>query len=149
MNGPRRFNLLLAILVSLAFGLVGEVSAQPPMSERNVNITSKEYVTLKEYVDMRFREMERTIDLSRISMEHRLAGMNEFREALNKQTSTFLTKAEFDTSKENFQKDIKLLTQAKDQMDGKATQNQMIAALIISIISLLIALGGLLRHFKV
>jgi hypothetical protein len=61
-------------------------------------VTFKEYqkdhigVSWEKYVDVRFCEAEKALELSRDEMNRRLEGMNEIRSQLDRQASTFVTK---------------------------------------------------------
>jgi hypothetical protein len=51
-------------------------------------------VALEKYVDTRFDAIDKEVKSAKESMEHRLAGMNEFREALREQTGKYVTRGE-------------------------------------------------------
>lgn len=68
-------------------------------------MNEKHIISLREYFDAKFEALEKSIELSRASMEKRLEGMNEFREQLNKQAGTFITKTELDLTLQNIIKD--------------------------------------------
>jgi hypothetical protein len=54
-------------------------------------------VTLKEYFDSQIKNIEKSIETAYRSMEKRLDGMNEFREALKDQSRQFVSRQEFET----------------------------------------------------
>ena len=54
----------------------------------------EEKISLKEFINAKFEALEKSTELSRIGMEKRLDSMNEFRQQLKDQNSTFITKAE-------------------------------------------------------
>ncbi len=51
---------------------------------------------MRDYVDARVKAVEVTAGATSTSLEKRLEGMNEFRQQLNLQTQTFLTRTEYD-----------------------------------------------------
>lgn len=64
-------------------------------------------VNIREYIDREIKHIEdkhmivtkensRAVSNAKLEMDRRLAGMNEFREQLNKQSHTFLTRNEYD-----------------------------------------------------
>jgi cysteine sulfinate desulfinase/cysteine desulfurase-like protein len=63
-------------------------------------------VSLKEYIETKLVALEKATEEAKSSLEKRLEGMNEFRAQLKDQTSTFITRVEFDALKESFQKQI-------------------------------------------
>jgi hypothetical protein len=70
-------------------------------------MTDKEVVSLKEYIDWRFSEHEKLDEANRkaiadallkssLEMERRLLTMNEFREQINRERNTYVTRENFD-----------------------------------------------------
>ena len=57
---------------------------------------SDENISLKEFITDKFQTLEKNMDLSRISMDKRLDGMNEFRQQLKDQNGTFITKTDYE-----------------------------------------------------
>jgi hypothetical protein len=58
-------------------------------------MTEEEKISLKEYVDMRFDEVKYSVATTATQLDKRLDGMNEFRQQLNDQTRTFVSRAEY------------------------------------------------------
>jgi len=54
-------------------------------------------ITWKEYVDLRFLESERALELAERELNRRLEGMNELRSQLDRQSGTFPTKEQVET----------------------------------------------------
>lgn len=79
---------------------------------------------------------EKALDAS----NKRLEGMNEFRDALKDQASTFITRAEYDRTRE----DIKNMEISAATLAGKASQKSVNLALVISVTSGLIGILALL-----
>jgi hypothetical protein len=66
-------------------------------------MTRAEMVTLRDYIDTRFSELDkrfegidRAVDLAQAGVNQRLEGMNEFREQLRSQAATFVTSTEIE-----------------------------------------------------
>jgi hypothetical protein len=70
------------------------------MSERNNEFCWKDSVTLKEYFNIRLVNLEQSIIIAKESMDKRLEGMNEFRNSLKDQNSTFIPRQEFEAKHE-------------------------------------------------
>ena len=51
-------------------------------------------VSLKKYVDTRFTALEKSTETTAFQLDKRLDSMNEFREQLNTQTATFISRPE-------------------------------------------------------
>jgi len=100
-------------------------------------------VSLKEHLeklfDVRLKAQKDLIEQAKLNMEQRMEGF----------PAQFVQKGDVESSLALLSAEVKTLTHAKDQLEGKASQRSVIVALFISALSLLIALGGLLRHFKV
>jgi hypothetical protein len=59
-------------------------------------------VSLKEYVESRLIDLEKSIKLANTELNRRLEGMNEFRSQLKDQASSFITRPEYTNSYSNF-----------------------------------------------
>ena len=105
-------------------------------TERLVQLRLK-VVSLEE----KLKSSENALQLARESMEHRLDGMNEFRETLRDQASKFVTKAEHDF----VVKDIRELRESRAELAGKANMQSVIWAYIISATGILIGIVALLK----
>ena len=99
-------------------------------------------VPLRDYVDMRFSDMDDRTELAREAMEKRLDGMNEFRDTLRDQASKFIPRTEYDILCDDVQK----LKESRAEMRGKASQNSVIVAYIFAVIGIGIGIVGLLVH---
>jgi hypothetical protein len=114
-------------------------------------------ISLKEYFETRLRDLEKatTIVASNLekstaiaasAMERRLEGMNEFRNQLKDQTSTFVVRSEYNSTLSRLNEDIRVLRESKATMDGKASQMSTNISTIIAIIGLIISLVGFFRY---
>jgi hypothetical protein len=109
------------------------------MSEKDNNFSFKNYVTLKEYLESRLENIEKSTDLAARIMEKRLEGMNEFRETLKDQASQFVTRTELIVIQKAIEKDIRELRDFKATIEGKASQLSVIIATALSILGLFLA----------
>jgi hypothetical protein len=78
-----------AVFVALFLSAFFSFAQTHDDSSRNTDI-----ISLREYVDLRFAVTQRAIDKAEVTMNERLAGMNEFRLALKDQNATFITRQE-------------------------------------------------------
>lgn len=85
----------------------------------------KDGVTLKEHFNRRFEDLEKMTELSRLAMEKRLDGMNEFRDALKDQSAKSPTRDEMTSEFDSIKKDIRLLISFKDTQQGRASQEDV------------------------
>lgn len=74
------------------------------------------FVSLREYVDLRFMVAERAIDKAEKTLSARLDTMNEFRSSLNDAQKTFLTREKFDMSHQQVVDDIKTLEKCEGSL---------------------------------
>jgi hypothetical protein len=96
------------------------------------------HVTLKEYVDLRFIEMQRAVDKAEASMAYRLQGMNEFRETIQDIQSKSIPRTEYDVAHKQIEKEIKILQASASEAKGKASATAMFIVAGIALASLLI-----------
>jgi hypothetical protein len=99
------------------------------------------WVSLRRYVDMRFKGVEDKTELAREAMEKRLDGMNEFRDTLSDQASRFVPRTEYNDLKDT----VEGLTESRAELRGKASQNSVIAAYVIAAVSIIISVIALIR----
>jgi hypothetical protein len=116
------------------------------MSKSNGEFNYKDSVTLKEYFkDMaaemcevnriRFESQDKALNLARESLEKRLEGMNEFRQAIKDQQSTFLTHNEYNAKHDLLQTQVDQLRLKGAELSGKADQKSVTIVMIFSLIS--------------
>ena len=112
-------------------------------------------VSLCDYVDGRFKEiekrltyqlnaMERATDVALEEHNRRLAGMNEFREQLNDQADTFSTRSECHLLHDRLDNDIRELREWRASMMSVASLKAVYFAWGLSLLALLIALYNVL-----
>jgi hypothetical protein len=103
-------------------------------------------VPLKEHIESRIAALENATTIAAENMEKRLDGMNEFRAQLKDQANTFISRNEYVLTIEKLISDIKTLQLSKANLEGKASQQSVLVAYLISIIGIIIALISLLRE---
>jgi len=143
------------------------------LSEHSVRIRRMELIEseiewIKKYFESKLSDIEKRTELARLGMEKRLDGMNEFREALREQSSKSPTRVEMDSEIESLRRelkdfskyredraslpvdvvslkgDVRALNTFKDTLAGSAKQSDVNRATVISVISLVIGIIGLL-----
>ena len=140
------------------------------MAESSQSKTTSEKWTissLKEYFEMRFDNMENALDARFMSQEkaisvatqasdRRLEGMNEFRDSLKDQATTFATKSELcklediiTIKLDNINKSIQKIEISDATLAGKASQAQVNIAYLISAVGIIIGiLNALSKYIK-
>lgn len=88
--------------------------------------------------------LEKQTELTRHALEKRLEGMNEFREQLKQQASSFITKDEYDIRHKRVEDKIAILHDFQTKIETKASQTSMYVSVLISVISIAISI---LLHF--
>lgn len=100
---------------------------------------------LERYVDEKFSAQALAVDMARNTMDKRLDGMNEFREALRDQASKMMTRSEYAVNHEKFRDELTKLTRSMERMEGKASQTSFYITAGIAIISLVFGAIHVLR----
>lgn len=105
------------------------------------DITIKDYIErrfdeVEKRYDQRFTDLHRAIDKAEHALSLRLAGMNEFREALKDQANRMATISDL----EKVDQAVRHLQNAKANLDGRLLG---IVATVSAIVSFLIAMLGL------
>ena len=125
----------------------------PPTSPQrgSSQFTREDGVSLKEYFEARFDAMDKALELAQRANDARLAGMNEFRDAMKDQTGHFVTRTEANATRNQMLAEIKvelasicadieILKKFQSVSEGKASQSSVIIAYIIAGISILLSL---------
>jgi hypothetical protein len=101
-------------------------------------------VSLKEFILEKFVALEKQTLLVQISLEKRLDGMNEFRDALKDQQRLFVPRTEHDKVLE----DIRSLRESRSMLEGKASQLSVNIAIVLAVAGLLIGVLGLILRLR-
>jgi len=104
---------------------------------------SSEYISLRDYIDTRLVAEQRATEKAHETMERRLEGMNEFRSALKDQANQFVTRQEFNVTRQLLEDDVRFLRESRATLEGKASQSSLNVTLMISILGFLLGLTGL------
>jgi hypothetical protein len=123
---------------------------------RHIRNSNSTHIELKEYLESKLCDLEEKADLkidslkeatslAKATLDERLARMNEFRESLKDQNQTFVTKNEFNVLINRIEDDIKSLRESRAELQGKASQNQVNIALLISVAGVVIGVTSMLR----
>jgi hypothetical protein len=101
----------------------------------------------REVSDSRFMSIEEARRLAKIEQDKRLDGMNEFRETLRDQASTFMTRRDYDVRHQDLVNRIesaeKVQAAATARIEGRAGLSSWIAPNAPAIISLIVAIAAL------
>jgi CO dehydrogenase nickel-insertion accessory protein CooC1 len=103
--------------------------------------------SIKDYIDMRFTEIESARHVAYLTMEKRLEGMNEFRNQLKDQSSCFMTRNEYESKHEILASKIHDLELSKAELKGKASQSALNISLAISAAGILLSTIALVKEF--
>jgi hypothetical protein len=111
------------------------------------NFTQTDGVTLREYFEALLADLKTQIEHSRVGMEKRLDGMNEFRGALKDQTDKMMPREEYYIQHENLIREIKALNTFKDEMKGAATREDVNRATAFAVFGIVIGIVGIILGF--
>ena len=136
------------------------------MTQRNGSESANAYVSLKDYIEAKLAAMALAIKLAKENMDIRLEGMNglrsDLREAqarastrpehdalakeiavlramMGEHTSGSITRSEHDA----LAKEVGTLALSKAKLEGKASQNSVIWAMVIAVIGIIVGLIGI------
>ncbi len=114
-------------------------------------MTEREVITLKEYIDKQIEHIsklseskieaiEKATTLAKKTVDERLKNMNEFRDALKDQNSTFVPRTEYLAQiklvEKNHNDRITTLEMNKERLAGKADQSAVTTVMIIACIGI-------------
>jgi len=91
-----------------------------------------------EWVDLRFEELEKRSEAARREMERRLETMNEFREQLNKQAATFITRDIYESRHQTLCDHIHNLERLQAAAEARGKVYSVVVAALTSILVALI-----------
>jgi hypothetical protein len=100
-------------------------------------------VTMQDYINARIEAIMRENTVAHEALDKRLCSMNEIREQLNRQAATFLSRDVYDISHDRVLSDIKHLQQWRAAQEGKASQNSVWLAYLLSLVGIVTGLFGL------
>jgi hypothetical protein len=109
---------------------------------------------LRDYIEAHLQAIDKASALSLATMDRRLAGMNEFREALRDTTARLATREELTIqiarTREMLDRadaEINDLKRYRATMEGKASQQSVTIALVLSVLGLAVGFIGLALRF--
>ena len=118
------------------------------IDERCKQIDARFY-GIEEARSLAFKTIEEARNLAFKAVETRLAGMNEFREALRDNQVRFFTKAEHEAYTKATEIELRALQDFKLSLETKASQGSVNIALVIAGIGILLSVISLVREFLV
>jgi hypothetical protein len=97
---------------------------------------------LKEYTDTRFEAIEKHREAAFEANNVRLESMNKFRNDLERQAATFVTRLEMEAKQDAFNTRVSILEGTQNVLAGKASQNSVNIALAFSVMAVVATLCG-------
>ena len=101
-------------------------------------------ITLREYIESRLDSLHNMMRDNFKSLEQRLDGMNRFREQLNRQAETFVTREAKDKCREGMYIELNKLNTWKSNMEGMATQRSVNFAIFVALSGFIAGVSTLL-----
>jgi hypothetical protein len=96
-------------------------------------------ISLREYVDLRFAANEKAIQLATDALNHRLEGMNEFRDEMSKDKIAYMTKESFEVKHNEITKQVDELRLNRANLEGKASQMSVVIAYIFTVLGIIVS----------
>jgi hypothetical protein len=147
-------NIALSAIILLKGGnfVYMPIEKNDELSEGEVNQLR---MTLREYIDLRFSNVEKefktyqnsndvNLKSAYSSMEKRLESMNEFRQTISDTAAKYFTKAEHEAWKEKIEQELQTLRDFKLTIDTKASSRSVTTGYILSGIALFMSFIGLI-----
>lgn len=100
-------------------------------------------VSIKEYFETKLAGVELATRISRETIDHRLAQMNEFRESLKDQASRLATRDELNLIVNSLTSEINSLREFRVAVESKASQWSVIFVGALGIVGLVVGIIGL------
>lgn len=134
--------------MAILFLLIGTSFAQ----ERN-------YVTFKEYVDIKYGALEKRLDeqavfnktalrLQAKEYERRLAELNHEADQLKAMQSTYYPRENAEIERKIVEKEIKALNQSRAYLEGKASMNSVYLSYGMAFVAIILSILGAVRRNK-
>lgn len=106
----------------------------------NPTMHASDGISIRDYVDQRFKDSQRAIDKAEEAISNRLDGMNEFRDTLRDQAARFITREELGTILGKLQDNVNALQKLADIAEGKASMRSVVGAYALAIVGIIIAI---------
>ena len=119
------------------------------MTEQELTVGLKEHLEariedLHRLIEYSFAEHEKALTLASKNLDARLDRLNELRETVEDHEHRYATKESYENRMNRVDLDLRELRDAKNRLEGKASQNSVIYAWVMSGTALLASLLGLL-----
>lgn len=101
-------------------------------------------ISLREYVDEKFRAQEKETKILADMLNVRLEGMNQFREDLRRQATQFVNRAECEQKHGHTVEDIRFLRENRALLEGRASQLSVNITFLFALVGGLLSLAALL-----
>jgi len=124
-------------------------------------MTDADTIGLREYIEQRMEDcrachdaqmeaMDKAIELAASQLGVRLDHMNEFRDTLKDQSSTFIPRPEFEkimtSISENHNERLRALELSRAELQGKASQASLNVAMVVAVMSAIISIVGVVTR---
>jgi beta-phosphoglucomutase-like phosphatase (HAD superfamily) len=126
---------------------------------RNLSVTTWTISSIKEYFERRFEDLEKltnlerklhqlALDVAKAESDHRLEGMNEFREENRRNMSVTVTQDKFYSEIGNILKEMKELQTWKASVTGSNSRANTLSIIAITLTLLVAVVEIILRFYK-
>ena len=137
---------LFVVFILVMFTLTAFLFTQ---TSRDSNVSLRDYIDLRvddlqAQINRRTDEMKHESEIALTSLNARLAGMNEFRQAINDASKLYATKEMVD----KLESEIKTLRSLSDIAQGKASQTSLLVVGMVSFFGLAIQISRLYLERK-
>lgn len=111
-------------------------------------------IAMERVNEIRFEALEKMLNYITDANDKAHTSMNEFRGVIGDQAKSFITRTDYETLRNSFDKDMDLtrkdiedLKLSRAELAGKANQSQLTTTFIISLLGVLIGIIGIILKF--
>jgi hypothetical protein len=108
----------------------------------------KQFEAHEKLNDAKFESVEKAVTVANTNMEHRLAGLNEWRATITDFINASITRKEFEGAHATVLEDIKRLDISRAMLEGKASQKSVNMAFLISAVGIILSIISIVLRLK-
>lgn len=98
--------------------------------------------------EVKFEAVEKAVTVANANMEHRLAGLNEWRGTITDFINASITRKEFEGAHSTVLEDIKRLDISRAMLEGKASQKSVNMAFLISAVGIILSIISIVLRLR-
>ncbi len=138
--------IVLLVFVLLAAPCWGQERGRDTLPTASLQ-DQRDIVPLREYMEEKFRALDKATTLMQETINARLDANNEWRDESKQRTTLMVTKDEFILWQSRVVEDIRYLRESKATLEGKASQTSVFISYLLSVIGIFLAVVGMAKNW--